>query len=227
MVRKGLAGLAALAALASAGSAMASPCRVTDFTDKPMSALSEAQRLSIVTEMTRTEYDRIKAAAPGSANYYKLIADSSDIGAARKAARDALAAIKLDHVDDYRAVWASDFLTDEQMRKYANCISQRQPGLTVMGRFDNPNTFNLTYTHITPIGIEKITTQLIATYNIVNAKELEASFKELGPQDNYGARTFSLQLEDPSKQAVIVLRAGWESPRFVFVPTPAMSAMLK
>lgn len=227
MARKGLAGLAALAALASAGSAMASPCRVTDFTDKPMSALNEAQRLSLVTEMTRTEYDRIKAAATGTPNYYGLIASSENITAARRAAFDKLASIKLDHVDDYRQIWASDFLNDEQMRKYANCISQRQPGLTVMGRFDSPTTFNLTYTHITPIGIEKITTQLIASYNIANAKELEASFKELGPQDNYGARTFSLQLEDPSKRAVVVLRAGWESPRFVFIPTPAMTGLLK
>lgn len=218
-----VAGMAVLAA----GTAQASPCRVTDFTDKPLSALSEVQRLSIVTEMTRTEYDRIKAAPAGSPGYYRLVADSTEITAARKTARDRLATMKLDHVDDYRVIWGSDFLTDEQMRKYAMCISTRQPGLLAIGRREDAGTFNLTYVHMTPIGIEKVRTQLIASYNVANAKELEASFAELGPQDNYAARTFSLKLEDPSKRAVLVLRAGWESPRFVFVAAPGMAELLK
>lgn len=228
---KGLTRIAALgsaiAAVAVATAAVASPCRVTDFTDKSLSDLSEAQRLAVVTEMTRTEYDRMKAAAPGSPGYYGLVAASSDIGAARRAAYDKLASIKLDHVDDYRVIWGSDFLNDDQLRKYTNCITQRQPGLVAVGRFETPSEFHLTYSHITPIGIEKITTQLIASYNIANADELEASFAQLGPQDNYAARTFALRIADPSKKAVLVLRAGWESPKFVFIPTPAMSAMLK
>ena len=41
---------------------------------------SEAQRLALVTEMTRTEYDRLKAAPAGNANYYALLAGSADIG---------------------------------------------------------------------------------------------------------------------------------------------------
>ena len=180
--------------------------------------------MALVTEMTRTEYDRLKASPVGSPDYFRLLADSPGITEARTAARARFAALKLDHVDDYRLVWASDFLNDDQLRKYTNCISQRQPGLTVAGRFETPTQFNLTYTHITPIGIEKITTQLIASYNIANADALEAAFKELGPQDNYPARTFPLRIADPTKRAVLVLRAGWESPRFVFIPTPAMSA---
>ena len=224
----GTAKLGALAAVALYGGvAMASPCRVTDFTDKPLSTLSEVQRLAVVTEMTRTEYDRIKAAAPDSANYYKIVAESDSISSARQAALSKFATLKLDHVDDYRQVWASDFLNDDQMRKYLNCISQRQPGLNVTGRFETPSQFNLTYVHMTPIGIEKIRTQLIASYNIANADELEASFNELGPQDNYAARTFPLKLQDPGKRAVLVLRAGWESPKYVFIPTPAMSASFK
>lgn len=220
--------LAAVAVLAAQGSAaLASPCRVTDFTDKPLSALSEVQRLALVTEMTRTEYDRIKAAAPGTPNHYSLISDSATITDARQAAFAKFATLKLDHVDDYRQVWASDFLNDEQLRKYTMCISQRQPGLTLAGRFETPTQFNLTYVHMTPIGIEKIRTQLIASYNIANAGELEASFAELGAQDNYGARTFPLKLQDPTKRAVLVLRAGWESARFVFIPTPEMSASFK
>jgi hypothetical protein len=211
----------------SAGAALASPCRVTDFTDKTLSSLSEVERLAIVTEMTQTEYDRIKAAAPGSPNYYRLVADSATITDARRAADAKFATIKLDFVDDYRTIWGSDFLNDEQLRKYANCITQRQPGLVALGRFETPTQFNLTYSHITPIGIEKIRTQLIASYNIANADELEASFNELGSQDNYAARTFALRIADPSKRAVLVLRAGWESPRYVFIPTPAMSASFK
>jgi hypothetical protein len=207
--------------------AMASPCRVTDFTDKPLSALSEVQRLAVVTEMTRTEYMRFKAAAPGSPNYYKLVADSANITTAREAAHAKFATLKLDNVDDYRQVWASDFLTDDQLRKYTNCITQRQPGLVAAGRFETPTTFHLTYSHITPIGIEKIRTVLVASYNVANAKELEASLEALGPQDNYAARTFPLVLEDPGKRAVLVLRAGWETPRFVFIPTPAQSASFK
>lgn len=218
--------LAALALMASSA-AQASPCRVTDFTEKPLSALSEVQRMAVITEMTRTEFDRMKAAAPGSPGYVKLAADASDISAARQAAHARLATMKLDHVDDYRTIWGSDFLNDDQLRKYANCITQRQPGLVALGRFEDASTFNLTYSHITPIGIEKIRTQLIASYNIANADALEASFAELGPKDNYAARTFSLKLIDPSKRAVVVLRAGWESPRFVFIPTPAMSELLK
>ena len=225
---KGLATCVMMAGMAvSSGAALASPCRVTDFTDKPLSSLSEVERLAVVTEMTRTEYDRIKAAPAGSPNYYKLVADSPLISDARQAAHAKLATLKLDQVDDYRQIWASSFLNDDQMRKYTMCISQRQPGLTVAGRFETPNQFNLTYVHMTPIGIEKIRTQLIASYNIANADELEASFNELGPQDNYAARTFALRIADPTKRAVVVLRAGWESPRFVFIPTSAMSASFK
>jgi hypothetical protein len=227
MKTKRLAAGAALLALMAAGSAAASPCRVTDFTDKPLSALSEVQRLAVVTEMTRTEYERFKAAAPGSPNHFQLVSDAANITAARDAAQTRFASLKLDHVDNYRQIWGGDFLTDEGLRKYADCITQRQPGLVALGRMENPTTFHLTWSHITPIGIEKITTQLIASYNITNAAELEAAFAELGPQDNYSARTFPLRIADPTKRAVLVLRAGWESPRFVFVPTPAMSASLK
>jgi hypothetical protein len=170
---------------------------------------------------------RFKASDMGSPNYYKLVADSANITAAREAAQAKFASLKLDNVDDYRQIWASDFLNDDQLRKYTNCITQRQPGLVAAGRFENPTTFHLTYSHITPIGIEKIRTVLVASYNIANARELEASLEALGPQDNYAARTFPLVLEDPSKRTVLVLRAGWETPRFVFIPTPAQSASFK
>jgi hypothetical protein len=217
----------ASAAFAASVPASASPCRVTDFTDKPLSALSEVQRLAVVTEMTRSEHMRFKASAPDDPNHFPLVAGSADISAARDAAHARLAMLKLDNVDDYRQVWASDFLTDEQLRKYTDCITQRQPGLVVAGRFETPATFHLTYSHITPIGIEKIPTTLVASYNIANVAELEASLNELGMQDNYAARTFPLRIVDPTKRAVLVIRAGWETPRFIYIPTPTMSASFK
>jgi hypothetical protein len=220
------AGLAAALLLWQAP-ATAGPCRVTDFSDKTLSQLNGVQRLAVISEMTRTEYDRFKAAKPGDPNYFDLVATSTSISAARAAAFAKFATLKLDHVDDYRQIWASDFLTDQQLRDYLNCGSRRQPGLMVAGRFETPDQFNLTYVHMTPIGIEKITTQLIASYNIANVDELEAAFRELGPQDNYAARTVSLRIADPTRRAVLVLRAGWESPRFVFIPTPAMSGLLQ
>jgi hypothetical protein len=123
----------------------------------------------------------------------------------------------MDHVDDYAQIWWHDFLTDEQIRKLADCESHRQPGLALYGRRENAGQFNLTYVHITPIGIEKVTTKVIASSNIANVSELEADLARLGPQDNYVARTFPLKLADPARQAVLVMRAGWESPKFIYI----------
>jgi hypothetical protein len=104
------------------------------------------------------------------------------------------------------------------MRKFADCESGRQPGLALYGRPGNPGEFHLTYVHVTPIGIEKITTKLIASSNIANTGELEAELAKLGPQDNYPARTFVAKLIDPAKPAVIVMRGGWETPKFAYIP---------
>lgn len=208
----------------SAQSALAGACRVTDFTDHTLSSLNEVERLSFVIQMTRTEYDRLKAAAPDSANYYELLAKSGSLPEARQAARDRLESLKVENIDEFRKVWFSDFLNDEQMRKLADCESSRQPGLAVYGRPDAPGTFHLTYVHITPIGIEKITTRVVASANVANIAELEADMAALGPRDNYTARTVALKIADPSKPAVLVLRAGWETPKFVYIPvypTPA------
>lgn len=220
----GLAALALLALLASAQPALARACRVTDFTNRTMASLDEVQRLSFVTEMTRTEYDRLKAAAPGSPDHYPLLAASASLPEARQAARDRLESLHLDNVDEYRKVWGIDYLTDEGLQKLANCESGRQPGLALYGRPDAPGTFHLTYVHITPIGIEKITTRVIASANVANIADLEADMAALGPRDNYTARTVALRIADPSKPAVLVLRGGWETPKVLYIPvhpTPA------
>jgi hypothetical protein len=99
-----------------------------------------------------------------------------------------------------------------------DCTSQRQPGLTVAGRSETPSSFHLTFTHITPIGIEKITTRVVASYNLANIRDLEAVLAKLGPRDNYTAQTFALKLEKPGKPAVLVMRAGWETPKIIYIP---------
>lgn len=211
--------IAALAAMAlAAPAANARACRVTDFTDRSLASLHEVERLALVTEMTRTEYDRLKAAAPGTANHYPLLANSASLPEARAAARERFESLHLDNVDEYRKVWGVDFLGDEAMRKLADCESGRQPGLALYGRPGAPGMFHLTYVHITPIGIEKITTKVIASANIANIADLEADMAALGPRDNYTARTVALKIADPSKPAVLVLRGGWETPKFLYIP---------
>ena len=216
----GLAGAitAAIAISLASTTAMAAACRITDYTDKSLSALSDMQRLSFLTEMTPTEFQKIKAAPPGNPNYDEIVAKSATAPDARSAARDRLISLKVDNIDGYRQIWATDYLSNEQMRRFADCASGRYPGLTVMGRPDDPAKFDLTYVHVTPIGIEKITTRVLASGNVANIKDLEASLAELGPQDNYPARTFTLVREDPAQPVVIVMRAGWETPRIVYIP---------
>lgn len=211
-------GLAACIALLVPSAATAAACRATDFTDKPLSALEEVQRLSFVTEMTRTEYDRLKAEPEGSTDHHPLITDSEGISEARAAAYTKLESLGVENIDHYRKLWSSNFLSDEGLRKFADCESGRQPGLATYGRFEKAGTFHLTYVHITPIGVEQITTKIVASKNIANIGEFEASLEELGPQDNYVARTFPLKLADPSKPAVLVMRAGFETPLFTYIP---------
>lgn len=204
--------------LASAPAAMA-VCRVTDFTDRSLSSLNEIERLSFVSQMTQTEYDRLKKAAPGSANYYSLLVNSPSLTEARKAARTRIASLKIENSDYYIKIWASDFLTDQQLQRFTNCISLRQPGLIPAGRFERPSTFHLTFAHVTPIGLEKITLRLVASHNIANIDEFEAFLVQLGARDNYTPETFALRLKDPARPAVLVVRAGWETPLFIYIPS--------
>jgi len=198
--------------------AMASACRITDYTDKPLNALNPMQQLSLLSEMTPTEFQKMKAAAAGDPNYSEIVASSATAGAARQAARDKLIGLKVDNVAGYREIWATDFLSDEQMLRFADCVSGRYPGLTVMGRPLDPARFSLTYVHVTPIGIEKIVTRVLASGNVANIDQFEASLAALGPRDNYPARSFTIERKDPAKPAIIVMRAGWETPKIVYIP---------
>lgn len=211
-------------ALLAAPLAHATACRITDFTDRTLDSLTEKQRVSFLTEMTQTEYQRIKASPPGTPNFDPMIAVSTNVGSARALAYAKLASYNIENIDDYRKIWASDWLTDKGLQDLGNCISSRQPGLLVLGRAQNPGEFHITMTHLTPIGIEKITTRLIALNNIANVAELESFLEAIGPKDNYKATTFALKLADPKKRAVVILRAGWETPVQVYIPTSDASA---
>lgn len=213
-----LAFSSACAALLAATPAFAWPCPVTNFTERTLASLSEVQRLSFVTEMTRTEYDRLKAEKPGSDNHYALLANSASISAARQAARDKLYSIGIKNVDGFRLVWSTEFLTDENLAKFADCVTSRQPGLVALGRRVDATTFNLTISHLTPIGIEKITTELVASHNVANVAELDQFLTNIGPQDNYAAKAFTVRIAEPGKRTVLVLRAGWETPLFLYIP---------
>lgn len=217
----------AILALALSTPAQAFSCRVTDFTDQPLSSLHEVERLSFVTEMTNTEYDRLKAERQGAPNYYPLIAESKNIRDARQSAMAKLNALNIKNIDGYRKTWAIDFLSDEQQRKFLDCMSQREPGLMVAGRSVSPSQFNLTFTHMTPVGIRKIETELVATNNIANASALEKYLRDIGPQDNYPARTFELEIADPKKKAMVIIQAGWETPRSLFIPVYPTGDFLK
>lgn len=216
--RRAVIASVAAATLFAAPAAYATACRITDFTDRTLASLNEKQRLSFLTEMTQTEYQRMKQAKQGTPNYDPMVAASSSPSEARDAAYTKLESFNIENVDDYRKIWAADYLTDEQLQKLGNCISSRQPGLLVSGRPENPGQFNITLTHLTPIGIEKINTRLVAYYNIANVAELEAFLASIGPRDNYKAVTFPLKRTDPKKKSVVIIRAGWETPVAVHIP---------
>jgi hypothetical protein len=86
------------------------------------------------------------------------------------------------------------------------------------GRRDGPSNFNLSFAHLTPIGIEKIRIRVVASRNVANEGEFEAFLDRLGERDNYVAQTFPLTLAKADEPAVLVLRAGWETPLFVYIP---------
>lgn len=210
---------AAVLSLTLAGPVHAAACRITDYTDQTLASLNELQRLSFLTEMTQTEYNRIKALPQGDPNYDAMIASSGSISEARAAAQTKLESFNIENIDDYRKVWATDFLTDEKLQEFGNCVSSRQPGLLVTGRSESPSRFHITLTHLTPIGIEKIRTRLIASNNIKNISQFDKFLTDIGPRDNYKSVTFPLEIADPLKPSVVIIRAGWETPRMVYIPT--------
>jgi len=209
--------LIAICVLLSAPAAMAA-CRVSDFTQRPLSSLNEIQRLSFVRQMTQTEYDKLKRTASGDANYDPIITSSASRAEANQAAQTKLESLRIRNVDDYAMIWASDFLDDAQLRKFITCSSGRRPGIVFAGRLANPNTFNLSFAHLTPIGIEKIVLRVVASRNIANIAQFEAFLAQLGEKDNYAAQTHPLTLSNRNEPAVLVMRAGWETPLFIYIP---------
>lgn len=211
-------GLFAVAGVIALTPAAHAACRVTDFTDRTLSSLNEIQRLSFASQMTQTEFTRLKAVAPGSPNHYALIADSANVMEAKQAARAKIASLKIENSDYYMKIWASDFLTDEKLREFTSCSSNRRPGVTYAGRPDGPGGFNLTFTHLTPVGVEKITIRPVASRNIANIAEFEAFLASLGEKDNFTAQTFAFRRSNPAQPAVVIFRAGFETPAAIYMP---------
>lgn len=195
-------------------------CRVTDFTDLNLNQLDNFRQLAMLSEITATEFKRLKQAKPGDDNYHKIVDESESVAMVNKLAFLALEELGTENFDGYRKVWASDFLTDKAAEDFADCISAREPGLTIVGvPGKDASEFRITLAHITPIGIEQILTRLVAFHNIANIKEFEQFLTDIGPQDNYTAKSFVLKKEDAEKRSVVILRAGWETPDFVYIPS--------
>jgi hypothetical protein len=199
-------------------SAATAACPVTNFTDRSLSSLTEIQRLAFVSQITRTEFASLKRAAPGDKNYYPLIVNSTGLGEARKAADARIAALHIDNSADYAKFWAADYLTDAQMQKWVTCTSKLYPGLMFGGRPGGPGGFSFTFVHLAPIGTEKIRIRLVASHNVANADQFENFLKSLGEQDNFTAQTFPLHLSHAGEPAVLVIRAGWETPNLIYIP---------
>ena len=220
----------AASALGLASVSWAGACRVTDFTDVPLSSLNEIQRLSFVSQMTQTEFNRLSQVGEENENYYQLIAESETVSEASSKAWSTLESMGILNFDEFRKFWASDFLTAKALEDFTNCISGREPGLTYAGRPEGPGEFRLTFAHVTPIGIEQITTRLVASHNIANIDEFEKFLENIGPQDNYTATSFVLKKIDPTRRAVLLVRAGWETPDLMYIPiypTPEYHNQLK
>lgn len=209
--------IAVVSVLTTAPAAMAA-CRVTDFTARPLTSLNEIQRLSFVSQMTQTEYIRLKQAAPSDPNHYSLIVNSANLIEAKQAARTKIGSLNIENSDYYMKIWASDFLTDEKLREFTTCSSNRRPGVIYAGRPDGVDKFNLTFAHLTPVGVEKIKVRLVASHNIANIADFEAFLTNMGEQNNFFAQTFAFKRVDPKKRAVVFFRAGYETPAAVYIP---------
>jgi hypothetical protein len=213
-----LAGFVAAAA-ALAATAAGAACPVTEFGPRPLASLNPVQRLAFLGQVTRTEFAVLKAAAPGDANYDPLVTGAADAQAARQAAQARIEALGVPNAPEYARFWALDWLSDEQQQAWVTCSARRRPGLLFAGRPAGPGVFDLTFAHYAPIGVEKLRLSVVASRNIANIAAFEALLDQLGLQENFPTRTFPLILADPGAGAVLVLRAGWETPSLVYIPS--------
>jgi hypothetical protein len=205
-------------AIAAQAPAAAAACRVSDFLDRPLATLSELQRAAFVAQMTPTEYARIKSAAPGAPLHDAFVAGSTDLAQAQAGAQAKIDALKLENSAQYQKVWATDFLSQEALEKYLVCSSLQRPGLWLSGRSQGPGVFTAVLAHYLPVGVEKISLRVVAHDNIANIDDFKAFLKSLGEQDYFTVRSFPLKLADPGQRAVLIVRAGYETPTWLYIP---------
>jgi hypothetical protein len=91
--------------------------------------------------------------------------------------------------------------------------------LFVTGRLQSPGIFDVVIAHYLPVGIEKITLKVVASDNIANVDQLKAFLRQFGEWDDFHVQSFPLNISDPTKPAVLILRAGYEQPRWLYIPT--------
>jgi hypothetical protein len=214
--RRRLGALAVAAGLATAGAAAAA-CRVSDFMDRPLSALSPVERLAFIAQMTPTEFARIRQAGPSGPYADPLILGDADLMAARAAAQAKLDALHLENSGEYQKVWASGFLPEAALERYVKCGSEQRPGLHLAAK-PGADGFTLVLAHYLPVGVEKITLRVVASDNIANVADLKAFLRGLGQQDYFAVTSFPLKLAEPGQPAVLILRSGFEHPVSLYLP---------
>lgn len=209
--------LAAALALLPATSAFAA-CRLSDFTTRSLSSLSEIERLSFVTQMTRTEFSKFHALGPNDPNHYALITASANALQARQRAQAAIAALGMEHGPEYAKFWTSNLLDDKALKDYTMCVAQQNVGLWMRARTARTGVVNMVFAHTRPVGVGPYPIVVTGSQNIRNIPQLTRMLQQLGPRDQFFGETFALQLADRTKPASLTMKFAEETPRTLHIP---------
>lgn len=218
LIRRYAIGVVGAAWLLASTNAAFAACRVSDFMMRPLNTLTEIERLSFVSQMTQTEFNKFKSAPATSGDHYALISDSANVGEARDHAQAKIDSLGLEDSNAHAKVWAIDFLDDDGLTHYVNCSSQQRGGLWLGARPVSPGAFNLAFAHNLPVGVEKIGIRVIASDNIGNLDQLKTFLEQLGKRDFFPVQNFALTVADKNKPAVLIMRAGYETPESLYLP---------
>jgi hypothetical protein len=179
---------------------------------EPKNCNKTGERLRMAGIRDRSRRLFMRSAAVGVAVAVLLSARARDRAQAR------IDALGIENSRHYQKVWASDFLTDDQLKRFITCISEQRPGLWIAGRPEATGVFRMVFAHDLPVGVEKITLRVVAHDNIANIDEFKAYLKGLGERTSLPVQAFSLRLADPAQRAVLIVRAGFEIPVWLYIP---------
>ncbi len=209
--------LLATLALLPATSAFAA-CRLSDFTTRSLSSLSEIERLSAVTQMTRTEFAKFHALGLNDPNYYALITASANALQAKQRAQAAIAVLGMEQGSEYAKFWAANMLDDKALKDYTMCLAQQNVGIWMRARVARPGVITLHFSHTRPVGVGPYPLAVVASQNIRNISQFVAHLQQLGPRDQFFGETFALQLADRTKPASLTMKFAEETPRTLQIP---------